>query len=217
MVDSLTSILSPLVVEAILDNEAGRNKNRVAAFKDKALAMRLLQDSVTGWGTDTLWIYHLRAGLDGQARQAEQTSISQVELTRLRRSLNMQLRVIEQNGKRGIKIEWARAGRQGMTIWDDSGRWLDMPTKIETAVYSGLSAADQARIAGSTPTAFSGPDEAIAWAFEQNCWRDARHCQSAYYECKQTHKPATAADMWPIWISEVLKRKEEWDAESQRI
>lgn len=215
VIDSLTSILSPLTTEAIMDNDAGRNKNRVAAFKDKALAMRLLQDSITGWGVDTLWIYHLRTGLDAKAQNKESTSISELEIARLRRSLNVALRVIEQNGKRGIKVEWARCGRQGMTLWDDSGRWQDMPTKIEEAIYAGLTAADQARIAGSTPTSFSGPDEAIAWGWEQGCFRDARHAQSAYYECKQQHKPADAAEMWPAWISEVLKRREGWDAESQ--
>lgn len=46
--------------------------------------MRLLQDTVTGWGVDTLWIYHLRSGLDGQARQVESTTISVVELARCR-------------------------------------------------------------------------------------------------------------------------------------
>ena len=41
VIDSLTAIITPLVVEAILDNAAKRNKNRVAAYKHKALAMRL--------------------------------------------------------------------------------------------------------------------------------------------------------------------------------
>ena len=35
VIDSLTSILSPLIVEAILDNDAGRNRNRVARLKTK--------------------------------------------------------------------------------------------------------------------------------------------------------------------------------------
>jgi hypothetical protein len=87
IVDSLTSILTPLVVQAIMDNDAGRNKNRVSAFKDKALAMRLIQDTITGFGCATLWIYHTRQGLDGNAKQIESTSISAVELARLRRSL----------------------------------------------------------------------------------------------------------------------------------
>jgi hypothetical protein len=101
VVDSLTSILSPLVVQAIMGNDAGTNKNKVSAFKSKALALRLLQDTITGWGVDTLWIYHLRDVRDGQAVERKgQTSISAVELARLRRSLNMQLKVITKGNKR---------------------------------------------------------------------------------------------------------------------
>lgn len=206
IVDSLTSILTPLVVEAILDNDAGRNKNRVSAFKDKALAMRLLQDSITGWGVNTLWIYHLRSGLDGQAKQVEATTISAVELARLRRSLNMQLRVVQDKERRGIHIDWARRGRSGQTLWDDTGCWKGMPEKIEAAVYGGLSEAEQERIAKQDPTSFTGPEEAIAWGFEQGCFRDAVHAKNAYEECKRNGKPENAATMWQLWIAEVASR-----------
>src|SRR5688572_29708686 len=36
VIDSLTTIIAPKVVQAMMDNEAGKNKNRMAAFKDKA-------------------------------------------------------------------------------------------------------------------------------------------------------------------------------------
>jgi hypothetical protein len=49
-VDSLTTIFAPLVMQAVRGNEQGKNKNRVAVFKEKATAIRLLQDVVTGWG-----------------------------------------------------------------------------------------------------------------------------------------------------------------------
>lgn len=210
VIDSLTSILTPLVVEAILDNDAGRNKNRVSAFKDKALAMRLLQDSITGWGCDVLWIYHLRSGLDGQAKQVENTTISTVELARLRRSLNMQLRVVQDGDKRGIKVEWARKGRSGITLWDDTGCWRGMPERIEQAVYGGLTVEDQERIETQTPTGFTGPQEAIAWGFEQGCFKDALHAQNTYEECKRERKPKSATEMWSLWIAEVQGRQV-WD------
>lgn len=206
VVDSLTSIITPLVVEAIMDNDAGRNKNRVSAFKDKALAMRLLQDTITGWGVDTLWIAHLRAGLDGQAKQAESTSISAVELARLRRSLNMTLRIVRDGEKRGIKVDWARRGRSGMTLWDESGTWKDMPEKIETAVYAGLTVEDQERIESETPTSFASPAAAIAWGFEQGCFRDAVHASNAYDKCKAEKVPKNASEMWAAWIADVQRR-----------
>ncbi len=209
VVDSLTSILSPLVVEAILDNDAGRNKNRVAAFKDKALAMRLLQDTVTGWGCDVLWVYHLRTGLDSGAVERETTSISSVELARLRRSLNMQLRVIQEGEKRGIRVDWARRGRSGIVVWDESGFWQGMPEKIEQAVYGGLTPEDRSALEKQKPSSFSGPQEAIAWGYEQGCFNDAVHAQNAYDELKREHRPKSAAAMWDLWVAEVEKRSQE--------
>ncbi len=207
VIDSLTSILSPLIVEAILDNDAGRNKNRVASFKDKALTMRLLQDTITGWGVDTLWIYHLRTGLDGQAREVESSTISVVELARLRRSLNMQLRIIENDDRRGLHIDWARRGRSGVTLWDDSGSWQGMPEKIEAAVYGGLTTEQMNAYEKEAPTSFSGPEEAIAWGVEQGVFRDAVHAKNAYDKVKSDRKPKTAVDMWRLWIEDVEKRQ----------
>jgi KaiC/GvpD/RAD55 family RecA-like ATPase len=204
VVDSLTSILSPLTVEAIMDNDAGRNKNRVAAFKDKALAMRLLQDSITGTGCNTLWIYHLRTGLDATAKNVESTTVSVVELARLRRSLNMQLRIIEENGRRGVKVEWARRGLSGMTLWDTSGVWAEMPSKIEQAVYAaGVKEAEEPRIM------FAGPEDAIAWGYEQGCYRDAVHTKNSYAKLRTELKPKSAPEMWRAWIAKVEQHKSE--------
>jgi hypothetical protein len=212
VVDSLTSILSPLVVEAILDNEAGRNKNRVTAFKDKALAMRLLQDTITGWGCDVLWIYHFRTGMDSQAVQRETTSISAVELARLRRSLNMQLCVVQEGEKRGIRVDWARRGRSGIVLWDETGNWQGMPEKIEESVYGGLSAEEMQQLGKQKPAEFSGPQEAIAWGYEQGCFNDAVHAQNAYEELKREKRPSGAAEMWKLWIADVERRCQEQES-----
>lgn len=206
VIDSLTAIIAPLVTAAVLDNDAGRNKNRAAAFKPKALAMRLLQDAITGYGVDTLWVYHLRSGMNGQAQAIETTSISTVELARLRRSLNMQLRVVEQAGKRGVVVDWARCGRSGQTLWDDTGCWKGMPERIEQAAYGGLTVKDMERIADSTPTAFVSAQAAIAWGFEQGAFNDAVHAQNAYDKLKGEKSPKTASEMWTFWIAEVRER-----------
>ena len=203
VVDSLTAIVSPLVSEAVLANDAGENKNRISAFKGKALSMRLLQDAVTGWGCDTLWIYHHRDARDGQAKAVQATSISAVELARLRRSLNMQLSIVQDGARRGVKVDWARRGRSGLTLWDDTGCWRGMPERIELAVYEGLTLDEQERIEKTDPTAFSGPADAIAWGFERGCFRDALHAQNAYEELKRTRRPQSAAEMWTCWIDEV--------------
>lgn len=206
VVDSLTAIITPLVTQAVMENDAGTSKNKVTSFKPKAMALRLLQDSVTNWGVDTLWIYHTRQGLDSQARQVTSTTISAVELARLRRSLNLTLRVVAEGGKRGIVVDWARRGRSGVTLWDESGNWRNMPERIESAVYDGLSQQEQDAIEKAVPSSFSGPNAAIAWGFEQGCFRDAVHAANAYEELKLTQQPESAAVMWALWIADVQRR-----------
>lgn len=189
-----------------MDNDNGKNKNRVASFKPKAMAARLLQDAVTGCGVDTLWVYHLRDGLDGHARHVEATSVSVVELARLRRSLNVQLRVVQEGNRRGIKVEWARCGSDGMTLWDDTGCWHGMPERIEQAVYGGLTREDMAAKEKQEPAKFSGPEEAIAWGLEHGVFRDAVHAKNAYDKVKTDKKPKTAAEMWAMWRADVKMR-----------
>lgn len=207
VVDSLTAILAPLVTRAIRDNDQGRNKNRAAAFKDKALAMRTLQDAVTMWGVDTCWIWHLQEGRDSAAQEVTTATVSRTELARLTRSLNMMLRVVRENGRRGVQVDWARRGRSGVTVWDESGSWEGIPEAIERAVYDGLSTEDQDRIQNATPTSFSGPEAAIAWGFEQGVFAALQHARNAYDACKREHQPKTAADMWAAWIADVTARK----------
>jgi hypothetical protein len=206
VIDSLTSIMAPVVTAAQMANAAGENQNRIAAFADKALAMRLLQDAITAYGTDVLWIWHLREGRDGSANKQTVASISAVELARLRRSLNLELTIVADGDKRGIKVTWARRGRSGLVLWDDTGAWLGMPERIEAAVYDGLTQAEQDDIERQTPTAFTGPADAIAWGFERGAFDDAVHAQNAYEKLKTDHKPATAAAMWSLWIADVQRR-----------
>ena len=141
VVDSLSAILEPLIVKAMMDKGNGKVRNQMAAWSPKALAMRQLQDAVTRWGTDVLWIYHLRDIRDANAREQTTTSVTRTELERLKRSINLRLRIVEQDGQRAVKVVWARRGRAGMTIPDTAGNWAGMPARIEAAVYDDLDAA----------------------------------------------------------------------------
>lgn len=207
IVDSLTAIIAPLVTQAIIDNDAGRNKNRMAAFKDKALAMRLLQDAVSAWGCDCLWIYHLQNGRDANANEVTTATVSRTELARLTRSINMQLRIVEAGDKRAVKVEWARRGRSGMTLVDETGTWAGMPEKIEQAVYGGLSLAEQDKIEQAMPTAFSNPEQAIGWAYDFGAFTNLPHARNAYDKLKREQAPAIAAEMWALWIADCQARK----------
>lgn len=206
VIDSLTTIIAPLVTRAVIDNDAGRNQNRMAAFKDKALCMRMLQDSVSKWGCDCLWVYHLQEGRDAQAKAQTTPTISATERARLLRSLNLMLEVCEDgDGRRGVKVTWARRGRSGMILWDTSGRWAGVPEAVEKAVYGGLTKADQDALE-AIPAAFPKPEMAIAWGFEQGAFEALQHAQNAYHALKHDKQPKTAEAMRDLWVSDVQRR-----------
>ena len=214
VVDSLTAIITPLVMEAMLANKAKENTNKVAAFTDKALAMRTLQDAVTGYGTDTLWIYHLQEGRDQNAQKQVTTSISPVELARLRRSLNLELRMIRNGNKFGIRVEWAREGRSGMELWDQTGCWKGMPEAIEAAVYDNVTTDDLRKL--QQRTHFSGVADALAWGCAFGIFNDEVHAKNAYEQLKEAHHPQKPQEMWDLWIDEVQRRVHEQKPNEQQ-
>ena len=203
VVDSLTAIITPLVVQAMLDNDDGKSKNLVASFRTKALAMRQLQDAVTRWGSDVLWIYHLQDSRDGRAKEITRATISQTELARLTRSINLQLQVVQEGERRGVQIKWARRGRSGMTIWDDSGTWKGMPERIEEQVYDGLTKAEQDEIEAASPTYFPNPETAINWAVEKGAYPSPEKARQAYQQVRNTSNPSNAREMAACWVEAV--------------
>ena len=209
VVDSLTTIIAPLVTRAVMDNDAGRNTNRMSAFKDKALAMRALQDAVSRWGTDTLWIYHLQQGRDAQAQAQTTATVSQTERARLLRSINLQLEVVQEGDKRGVKVTWARRGRSGAVLWDASGRWAGMPEAIEASVYDGLTKAQQDALELAAPEAFPNAETAITWGLDRGAFDALQHARNAYEKLKREGKPQTAAAMRDLWVTEVERRLSE--------
>ena len=206
VVDSLTAIISPLVVQAMVDKDAGREKNLAAAFRTKALAMRQLQDAVTRWGTDCLWVYHLNDARDGQGQELVRPTVSKTELARLLRSINLQLELVQDGDRHGVKVAWARRGRSGMTLWDGSGRWAGMPEAIEAACYDGLSQKDQDRIEGAAPEVFPNAETAISWGVEQGAFEALQHARNAYEKIKREKKPRTAREMAGLWVADVQRR-----------
>ena len=199
VVDSLTQIISPLVQRGVQANLDGENKNKMASFVAKATAMKLLQDGVSRWGTDVLWIYHLQHGRDARAQAQTTTSIPATELARLQRNLNARLRVVRKQKQLGIEVEWCRTGRQGMTLWDESGGWEMMPERLEEAMYEGVEQERQARKASR----FSGPEEALAWSVAQGAFESVEAARLAYDRVKAARRPANAAEMWELWTMEV--------------
>lgn len=205
VVDSLTAIIAPLVVQAMVDNDNKKNRNLSAAFRTKALAMRQLQDAVTRWGTDVLWIYHLQDSRDAQAKEVTRSTVSQTELARLTRSINAQLEIVydDRNDRRGIKIVWARRGRSGMVLWDEVGQFRGMPERVEEAMYDGLSADEQDRLEKETPAYFPNPETALSWSIDRGAFESIARARDAYDTLKDTRNPSSARDMAEFWIEHV--------------
>lgn len=213
VVDSLTQIISPLVQRGVQANLDGENRNKMASFVAKATGMKLLQDGVSRWGSDVLWIYHLQRGRDARAQAQTTTSIPATELARLQRNLNARLRVVRQGEQLGIEVEWCRTGRQGVTLWDESGTWELMPERLDEAMYAGLDQERQARKASR----FTGPDEALAWSVAQGAFAGEQEARAAYDQIKSRHRPANAAEMWELWTMEVHSHLVPLDAVDDRF
>jgi len=82
VVDSLTSIIAPIVTQTLVDKDQGRQENLTAGWREKALAMRQLQDAVSKWGVDCLWIYHLRDARDARADKVTRATLSRTTASR---------------------------------------------------------------------------------------------------------------------------------------
>lgn len=211
IVDSLTAILRPKINMAMSDIEHGRVKNKISAFRDKAMAMSLLQDAVASSGADCLWIWHTHESMNAQAQRIQRASIPETELVRLRRSLNVILKLeVSPDGQRSVLVEWARNGRGGIRLVDKAGGWRGMCELIEQAIY-----AEGVEPAEGTPTTFGSAQEAIAWGFEQGCFGAPQHARNAYEKLKKEKQPKTAAAMWSAWVEDVQRRRAEAEAEQE--
>lgn len=208
IVDSVTPILEPLIIKAMESTAT----NKISAFAPKATAMRKLTYAATKWGGDVLFVYHIEDTHNARAQEVERNTITDVELARLNKHFNMSLTVVEENGRRGIRVDYAQHGKYGMTIWDDNGYWRGMPEKIEEAVYaSGVLAAPE------RPTSFANPAQAIAWGMAQGVFRDEVHAKNSYEKLKAEKQPKTAQEMWAAWIEKVDRYVAESESEPEAI
>jgi len=213
IVDSLTAIIAPLVTQAMVEKQEGRMRNLYAGFAPKALAMRQLQDVVTRWGTDTLWIFHLDDTNAEDGTKIVKETISKTELARLMRSVNLKLEVVVENKKRGVYVKWARRGRSGNAVgilWDETGTWIGMPERIERAVYDGLSQEEQEHIESALPAKFDNDATAIAWGLEQGAFEALAHARNAFEKLmRESGEPVEMEERTALWVGDVLARLEE--------
>jgi hypothetical protein len=121
--------LQEAAVQASGGKYNGDNVNRM-----KADTMRLLSTAALRWHCDVLWIFHIEDG-KYQGKDKERVTISNVELDRLKKSLNGVLTIVrDPNGRRGIRVEWSRYNNSiasGQIIWDTEGMWKGVPEKLD--------------------------------------------------------------------------------------
>lgn len=53
---------------------------------------------------------------------------------------------------------------------------------------------------------FASQSEAIKWGVDQGVFDHGAHAANAYVKCKETHNPATAAEMGKLWRADVVHR-----------
>ncbi len=181
LVDSLTPIIQRIIVDTQSDNSYTKGSD----WKEKANAMKRLSDVTTAWGSDVVFIYHinpLSVDAFGKEQKENTRSVTDLELARLRKFLNAQLRIVRDGEKRGVKVVWSRLGRSGETLWDESGTWEDMPEKIEAYMYDDLSQEEKQVISSGT---FNTPVDAIAFAMESGKYKDEQHAKNDYAKAKK--------------------------------
>ena len=211
VVDSLTAIITPLVMKAIAAKESGDIKNLMGGFKEKAVAMRELQDAVTRWGSDVLWVWHQYDARDESAKKIVRESLSPTEVVRLHRSVNAQMNIVtDERGRRGVRVIWCRQGRSGFTLWDKTTSWKGMPEELDVAMYDLLTPEEQKRIAEAVPDVFQSHEAAVAWAVEQEgAFKAITHAQNAYKKLLREHQPITMVAFSPLWVADVRRRQQQ--------
>lgn len=137
VLDSLTPILRLTIAMAMESNKRGENKNKAAAFMDKANQLRLIQDSLVRPGVDSVIVWHYEHGLDENGKDKKNQTLPREEGRRLMRSMNViiALNKDDKTGERSAEVVWSRVGKKGIVIPDTKGYWEGVPERIEAALY----------------------------------------------------------------------------------
>jgi hypothetical protein len=203
--DSMTPILSPIVTRILEELERGCHKNRSAAWKPKATAVRLIQDALNKWKTDFVIIYHEQERINAKGRQEVAKTVSDLEEARLLRSLNARIRLGQDAKGRYAEVIWSRTGRTGK-VYDQQGMWKGVPERLDELIWGNLSQAEEALTNGAAPAAFADPQAAWDWGVSQGCFRGIEHARNAYEKLKTEQSPQNAGQMRDLWVAEVQRR-----------
>jgi hypothetical protein len=193
------------VTRILEELERGYHKNRSAAWKPKATAVRLIQDALNKWKTDFVIIYHEQGRVDAEGRQELAKTVSDLEEARLLRSLNARIRLGQDAKGRYAEVIWSRTGRTGK-VYDGQGMWQGVPEKLDELIWGNLSETEEAQANGAAPLEFADPQAAWDWGVSQGCFKGIEHARNAYEKLKVERKPQNAGQMRDLWVAEVIRR-----------
>ena len=207
--DSMTSLLHPLVTRIMMEIEKGMHKNKAAAWRPKAELVRLITHSMAKWGTDVVYIYHEEDHRDNRGQAETRRTVSELEESRMLMNLTARVRLDQDKDGRYAEVIWSRTGRTGQ-VRDTEGMWNGVPEEIDALVWENLTETEQAIADGDAPPeTFSDPQAAITWGFAQGPFKDMQHAKNAYNKVKEEQKPKNALDMRDAWVADVERRVKE--------
>jgi hypothetical protein len=210
------------------------NSNKTAAYQDKAQYMKQVA-TVANYGLNTIWISHEFSGRDAQAHEVTKTTITDTEIKKFRRNLNLQLRTNKENGRYFVEIVWARErpGLAGKKLYDEAGMFVGMWNRI-FAEFTGAKV-----VAWEDVEFWAEPKEAWLAGFEQTleaegimvtAFDDVKHAENAYNKLRETVMKvftpewvkankdvpnAKAKHMAKTWKDDVQRRLlERWEIEA---
>jgi hypothetical protein len=206
--DSMTSLLEPLITRIMLEIEQGKHKNRAVAWRPKAETVRLITHSMAKWGTDVVYIYHEQDNVDAQGQSGTRRTVTELEESRMMMNLTARIRLDQDKDGRFAEVIWSRTGRTGK-VYDEEGMWTGVPELIDDLIWGGLTEQEQDIADGKAPDLFTDATHAIAWGFAQGCFRDMQHSKNAYNKVKEEVQPKNAMEMRNAWTNDVDRRVRE--------
>lgn len=139
VVDSVNSILVGVHREEPRSTLSG---SKSAVRWGPSGVIDLLGAAVTGYGTDALFVWN-HTGRNWDKQLSSSRSLPETVRSNIRRFVSAELHlVVDDKGRRGVKIEWSRFGSgEGVTIYDteanvDAGTfWKGIPERVEALIY----------------------------------------------------------------------------------
>ena len=218
-IDSITTIMEPIVAEAMSANKRGENTNQMSAFEPKARAMRQLTNACVATGLDFAIIYHTKQSSMARGRNTEtieRTTLTPVEEARMIKSLNAVIELgQDQRGRYALIRNCRVRGAVGAKFYDTTGFWKGVPEAIDAHIVKAkrdqISGGKQEQETGRPK--WAGMADAFAWGMEVGAYNDEVHASNAWDKLKKEKSPSSFNEMAQLFWEDTNRRLAEKIAE----